>query len=78
MIGDNTIIRPTSAERSKRWCDDDRYPCMFMTAGFECSLPACEYYKIYERVAPNDCIRLCRYHITMHEYAVLVDAGQIP
>ena len=60
---------PSRITQSHRACNDDEDPCVFLTAGEECFLPACRFYKpLVERDGAP-----CQYHITIHEYATMVD-----
>lgn len=66
---------PPVGERQKRLCNDFNAPCMF-SAGGRCFLPASQFYHIRERVMDRIVLR-CAYHMTLHEYAELIDSGVI-
>ena len=68
---------PPVSDRETRMCNDDLNPCMFLTAGYECMLPACRYYKpLIERVMERF-VNPCQYHMTIHEYADIIDSGAV-
>lgn len=70
---------PSRITRSHRTCNDDEDPCVFLTAGEECMLPSCRFYKpLIERTKQPNTLLPCQYHITIHEYANMVDNGLIP
>lgn len=68
---------PPVEERRTRDCNDDLEPCMFFTAGEECMLPAVQYYKPMNERYYDRFKTPCEYHMTIHEYAELIESGSV-